>query len=81
MPLPTRCVAWRTFELRVYGPDHDLHSGQFGGTVHNPAQALMRIDRRDARPIRVRITLPGFYDKVRAVTGEERAEIGQATNR
>jgi acetylornithine deacetylase/succinyl-diaminopimelate desuccinylase-like protein len=24
------------FELRVYGPAHDLHSGLFGGVVHNP---------------------------------------------
>jgi acetylornithine deacetylase/succinyl-diaminopimelate desuccinylase-like protein len=64
------------FELRVYGPDHDLHSGQFGGTVHNPAQALSELiagmhDRQG------RITLPGFYDNVRAVTGEERAEMAR----
>ena len=26
------------FELRVYGPDHDLHSGLFGGVIHNQAQ-------------------------------------------
>ena len=28
------------FELRITGPDHDLHSGLFGGIVHNPAQVL-----------------------------------------
>jgi len=27
-------------ELDVHGPGHDLHSGNFGGAVHNPLQAL-----------------------------------------
>ena len=31
------------FELRVYGPTHDLHSGGFGGTIHNPAQAICEV--------------------------------------
>jgi acetylornithine deacetylase/succinyl-diaminopimelate desuccinylase-like protein len=31
------------FELRVYGPGKDLHSGLFGGTIHNPAQALVEL--------------------------------------
>ena len=28
------------FELWVYGPAQDLHSGLFGGSIHNPAQVL-----------------------------------------
>ena len=36
------------FELRITGPDHDLHSGVFGGSIHNPAQALLRSGRRHA---------------------------------
>ncbi len=31
------------FELRVYGPEHDLHSGLFGGVVDNPAQVLCEL--------------------------------------
>jgi len=47
------------FELRVYGPAHDLHSGLAGGIVHNPAQALAELiaGMHDADG---RILLPGF---------------------
>lgn len=64
------------FEVRVYGPDHDLHSGVFGGTVHNPAQALCELiaGMHDANG---RITLPGFYDKVRDLDDDERAELSR----
>lgn len=64
------------FELNVSGPDHDLHSGLFGGIVHNPAQALCELiaGMHDADG---RITLPGFYDKVRPLDAEERAELAR----
>ena len=64
------------FEVRVHGPDRDLHSGLFGGTVHNPAQALAELiaGMHDKKG---RITLPGFYDNVRKSSKEERAEIGR----
>ena len=63
-------------EVRVYGPDRDLHSGLFGGTVHNPAQALIELvagmHDKDGR-----ITLPGFYDKVRKITKEEHEDFAR----
>jgi acetylornithine deacetylase/succinyl-diaminopimelate desuccinylase-like protein len=64
------------FELRVHGPKQDLHSGLFGGAVHNPAQALAELiaGMHDANG---RITLPGFYDKVRALDDEERGELAR----
>jgi hypothetical protein len=64
------------FELRVYGPDHDLHSGVFGGSVLNPAQALCELiaGMHDANG---HITLPGFYDKVRPIGAQERADLAQ----
>ena len=62
------------FELRVSGPDHDLHSGQFGGVVHNPAQVLCELiaGMHDEQG---HITLPGYYDSVRPLDAEERAEL------
>ncbi|HQU35009.1 MAG TPA: dipeptidase [Anaerolineales bacterium] len=64
------------FEIRVYGPNRDLHSGLFGGTIHNPAQALVELvsGMHDKKG---RITLPGFYDKVRKAGKAERAEIAR----
>ncbi|MBN1967346.1 MAG: M20/M25/M40 family metallo-hydrolase, partial [Anaerolineae bacterium] len=61
-------------ELEVWGPDHDLHSGTYGGVVHNPAQALCEIVARlhDANGT---ITVPGFYDRVIALSDEERDEL------
>jgi|GEM_PF-2283107 len=38
------------FELRVYGPASDLHSGLYGGVVHNPANALAELIARRQRP-------------------------------
>jgi acetylornithine deacetylase/succinyl-diaminopimelate desuccinylase-like protein len=64
------------FELRVYGPAHDLHSGLYGGIIHNPATALAEIiaGMHDAEG---RVTLPGFYDAVRPISAEERAEMAR----
>jgi len=62
------------FELRVYGPKQDLHSGIYGGSVHNPAQALCELIA-GMHDHKGRITLPGFYDKVRSLSEEERAEL------
>lgn len=61
------------FELWVHGPAQDLHSGTFGGSIANPAQVLCELvaGMHDALG---RITLPGFYDKVRPLTDEDRLE-------
>lgn len=62
------------FELRVYGPDHDLHSGVFGGAVHNPAQVMCDLIAA-MHDDQGRITLPGFYDSVRPLGDDERTEL------
>lgn len=62
------------FELRIYGPAKDLHSGVFGGVVHNPANALAELIA-GMHDNKGRVTLPGFYDKVRELDREEREEL------
>ncbi len=64
------------FELRVQGPSKDLHSGLYGGIVHNPAQALIELvaGMHDARG---RVTLPGFYDRVRRLTPKEHKDFAR----
>jgi acetylornithine deacetylase/succinyl-diaminopimelate desuccinylase-like protein len=63
-------------ELHVYGPDHDLHSGGFGGAVLNPAQALCEIIA-GLHDQHGRITLPGFYDNVRPLEPDEKTELAR----
>lgn len=75
--VPSICVGLRGlayYQLDVTGPKSDLHSGQFGGTVFNPGQALCRI-LAQMKDDDGRVTIPGFYDAVRSLTAEERAEI------
>lgn len=77
--LPTITYALRGlayFEVRVYGPKQDLHSGQYGGVILNPAQALCELiaGMHDAHG---RVTLPGFYARVRPLDSEERAELAR----
>ncbi|MDP2776850.1 MAG: dipeptidase [Anaerolineales bacterium] len=62
------------FELKVYGPSKDLHSGLFGGTIHNPAQALIELVA-GMHAKNGKITLPGFYDKVRKLNKKEREDF------
>ena len=52
----------------------DLHSGQYGGTVQNPANALATIVAALVGPDG-RIRVPGFYDDVVALTDDERAAM------
>ena len=64
------------FELKVFGPAQDLHSGVYGGVVHNPAIALAELiaGMHDAKG---RITLSGFYDKVQKLSKEDRDEMAR----
>ena len=63
-------------ELHVQAPVSDLHSGHWGGSVHNPIQALCEIlaQLHDANGT---VTVPGFHDDVVAVTAKDRALLKQ----
>lgn len=61
-------------ELRLEGPNRDLHSGSFGGTVTNPANALCGM-LHSLMGSDGRVRIPGFYDAVRELTEQERREL------
>ncbi|MFF7606863.1 dipeptidase [Streptomyces parvulus] len=72
---PTVCTGMRGLaecEIRLYGPDQDIHSGSFGGAVPNPATAIARLVAA-LHDEHARVTIPGFYDGVVELTDEERA--------
>ncbi len=57
-------------EVEVTGPNRDLHSGTFGGTVGNPINvlAMMIAKLHDKNG---RVTIPHFYDEVLKLTKKE----------
>ena len=61
-------------EIRIEGPNKDLHSGVYGGAVPNPLNVLSEMLGRmvdgDGR-----ITVPGFYDDVVTLEEEEREAL------
>lgn len=61
-------------EIRLRGPNRDLHSGVFGGAVANPATILCQLigslHRSDGR-----VMIPGFYDDVEQLTSDERTQF------
>lgn len=59
-------------EIKLHGPNQDLHSGLWGGRCPNPNNELVKVlaqlwdkDRK--------VTIPGFYDSVRKLGADERA--------
>ena len=64
------------WEIEVTGPNHDLHSGHFGGAVANPINVLCKL-MADITDADGRITIPGFYDDVQELSAEEKEMIAQ----
>lgn len=63
-------------EVEVTGPDHDLHSGIYGGAVLNPNNALCAMIAR-LHDTPGHVAIPGFYDQVRDLDPDERAELAR----
>jgi acetylornithine deacetylase/succinyl-diaminopimelate desuccinylase-like protein len=75
--VPSICYALRGlayFQLDLRGTTSDLHSGSFGGAVANPAMVLAQV-LAQMKDRSGRIKIPGFYDDVRELRPEERAEF------
>lgn len=64
-------------EVKVTGPNKDLHSGHYGGAVANPINELCALiaslHDEDGR-----ITIPGFYDDVVELSADDRALLNRA---
>lgn len=64
-------------EVKVTGPNKDLHSGHYGGAVANPINVLCdmisSLIDRDGR-----ITVKGFYDNVVELSSADRAQFARA---
>jgi len=65
------------WEVEVTGPDHDLHSGLFGGGVANPINVLAKMIAK-VLDDNNHITIPGFYDDVLEASDEERRLLNLA---
>ncbi|MCC6142802.1 MAG: dipeptidase [Candidatus Hydrogenedentes bacterium] len=64
------------FELELRTAKKDLHSGLFGGSVRNPIHVLCELIAK-MHDDQGRVTLPGFYDKVRSLDDEERGMLSR----
>lgn len=62
------------YELRLWGPAQDLHSGTFGGAVANPANVLAKI-LAELTDQDGRIQIPNFYEDVAHIDESERAQL------
>ncbi len=64
-------------EVKVTGPNKDLHSGHYGGAVANPINVLCdmisSLIDKDGR-----ITVKGFYDDVAELSAADRAQLARA---
>ena len=63
-------------EIHVQSPVSDLHSGHWGGSVHNPIQALCEI-LASLHDENGQVTVPSFYDDVIDVTAKDRQLLRQ----
>jgi acetylornithine deacetylase/succinyl-diaminopimelate desuccinylase-like protein len=72
--VPSICYGLRGLaymQIDLVGPNKDLHSGSFGGTVHNPVQALAEIIAQ-LHDKNGKVAIPGFYKDVRPLSKKER---------
>lgn len=76
---PSICYSLRGgagFLLHLFGPSQDIHSGQYGGVVQNPIHVMSKLIA-NLHDEHGHVTLPGFYDQVRAIDADEHEELAR----
>ena len=72
--LSTASKGLATLTVQVTGATDDLHSGRYGGTVANPAHALVQLlaglHHADGS-----VAVPGFYDGIPPLSDSRRSQI------
>lgn len=63
-----------TMDVTVTGTHTDLHSGSHGGIAFNPIHALVKL-LDSVRDDSGKITIPHFYDDVKTLSEEDKAQI------
>ena len=79
---PSICYSWRGMlytELTVYGPNRDIHSGQLGGIVQNPINALAHLISK-LKDEQNKVLIPGFYDDVPRLTKKQETFLKQCVS-
>ncbi len=61
-------------QVEVTGPNRDLHSGSFGGSVENPINALANMICK-LKDTKGKILIDGFYDDVLPISEREKEEF------
>ena len=70
-----RCLSY--MEVELTGPNRDLHSGHYGGTVANPINVLSKMIN-SLHDSNNKITIPWFYDNVIEMSSDEIKELNKA---
>ncbi len=63
-----------SMDVEAHGTKTDLHSGSHGGMAYNPLHALVDILSK-LRDKKGRIKVPGFYNGVQELNGDEKSRI------
>ena len=66
------------FDVTVYGPRVELHSGHYGNWAPNPAMSLARLLASMKDPATDEVLIEGFYDEVEPLSPRERQAIADA---
>jgi acetylornithine deacetylase/succinyl-diaminopimelate desuccinylase-like protein len=65
------------FQVDVTGPNSDLHSGTYGGSLANPAEALVQMLAKMKDVKTGKVLIPGFYSGIK-LTKDERAAVAKS---